>query len=73
MHVCRAIKARVPSDVYHSSSTVSRVDAAPGGGISVTLQSGEQHSGDLLVGCDGPGSLVRRHFLPEVKSEYQVR
>ncbi len=47
--------------------------AASPGGASITLRSGEQRSGDLLVGCDGPGSLVRRTFLPDVASEYQAR
>ncbi|KAL4451890.1 hypothetical protein ABPG75_007552 [Micractinium tetrahymenae] len=66
----RAVKARVPPQLYHSSSSVAAVAAAPGG-VSITLQGGQQHSGDLLVGCDGPGSLVRRTFLPDATSEYQ--
>lgn len=34
------------------------------------LEGGQAHTGDLLVGADGPGSLVRSHFCPRVRSQY---
>jgi len=38
----------------------------------ITLKNSEEKlTADLLIGADGPGSLVRSHFLPNERSEYQ--
>jgi 2-polyprenyl-6-methoxyphenol hydroxylase-like FAD-dependent oxidoreductase len=38
----------------------------------ITLKNSEEKlTTDILVGADGPGSLVRSHFLPNERSHYQ--
>ena len=68
----RAIKDKV-SSCYHLNSRVVEVSLAapPGAGVSLQLESGARHAGDLLVGADGPGSIVRSTFFPGARSEYQ--
>lgn len=70
---CRALRDKVPPGVYRSGARVVAVAADSASGVSVDLEGGERVSGDLLVGADGPGSLVRSHFCPGVRSKYQVR
>ncbi len=60
----------MPAAAYHSGSKVMAVSAGSRG-ASVTLEGGRRHDGDLLVGADGPGSIVRSSFCPGVRSEYQ--
>lgn len=45
-------------------STVARFHAA-GGRVRLELANGHQESGDLLVGADGVGSVVRRQLHPD--------
>ncbi|GAB4815875.1 hypothetical protein N2152v2_002921 [Parachlorella kessleri] len=66
----RAFRHKVPPGIYHSDSKVAEVSCSAQG-VSVTLESGESHQGDLLVGADGPGSIVRQTFCPGVTSQYQ--
>ena len=66
-----ALKAAVPPDCYHSDSQVVGVEARAGG-VAVTLEGGARQEGRLLVGADGPGSVVRRTLSPDLRSEYQA-
>lgn len=58
--------AETPGITLLSGETVTTQDIGPGG-VSVTLASGRQLSGQLIVGCDGRGSGtatragIRRH------------
>jgi salicylate hydroxylase len=43
----------------------ARVTSVAEDGSSVTLENGETLAGDLIIGCDGIKSAVRRAFIPE--------
>ncbi|KAG7667914.1 hypothetical protein Ndes2526B_g01676 [Nannochloris sp. 'desiccata'] len=46
--------------------------AASATSYQITLKNSEKKlTTDLLIGADGPGSLVRSHFLPNERSRYQ--
>ena len=52
------------------SRGASVVDLAAGAGkVHVDLQGGERVGGDLLVGADGPDSLVRKHLAMPFQEE----
>jgi 2-polyprenyl-6-methoxyphenol hydroxylase-like FAD-dependent oxidoreductase len=46
-------------------------DGDAGFQLTIKTSTGETLSADLLIGADGPGSVVRSHFLPDERSEYQ--
>lgn len=45
-------------------SAATRV-VAEGDGVVVTTEDGAVHRGDLVIGADGVGSIVRRHLHPD--------
>ena len=49
------------------SSRVANLDKLPDGKVSVTIEQGKNYTFDLVVGCDGVGSVVRRTLFPDVK------
>lgn len=51
--------------VVHFGKAFERYESAPGGGVIAHFADGSRASGDLLVGCDGTGSRVRRQRVPE--------
>ena len=66
--VCRALRDKAAA-TYHIGSLVTGVDLRTDG-VTITLEDGSQHEGDLLVGADGAGSVVRTLLLPEARSTY---
>lgn len=55
-----------------TAATTTTTTTTADGKFQVTLKNtGETLTTDLVIGADGPGSLVRSHFLPEERSEYQ--
>ena len=49
------------------SSRVARLDQLHDGRVSVSTEKGKSYTFDLVIGCDGVGSIVRRTLFPEVK------
>lgn len=68
----RALRAAVPKSAYHAGCEVRAVGTSRfGHGASISLGNGKKFEVDMVVGADGPGSIVRRTFLPSLSTEYQ--
>eukprot|EP00887_Chlorella_sp_A99_P002806 scaffold6.g2806.t1 len=65
----RALRARVEGVTYHQGSAVTGVDLRADG-VSLALEDGSTAEGDLLVGADGAGSIVRTLLSPDTKSTF---
>lgn len=59
----RVLRAAVPDASYHSGCTVNGIETTPST-VKLRLSTGKTLEADLLVGADGPGSIVRSTFLP---------
>ena len=69
--VYRALLEAFEKDRYHLKSEVVGIEQRKGGdGATVTLASGEQEDGDLVVCADGLASTGRRILLPDVEPVY---
>ncbi|KAK4230153.1 hypothetical protein QBC38DRAFT_56256 [Podospora fimiseda] len=53
-----------PPAILKTSSRVTDVDTVNG---IVTLEGGNQYSGDLVIGADGVGSVTRKYIYPNLK------
>jgi 2-polyprenyl-6-methoxyphenol hydroxylase-like FAD-dependent oxidoreductase len=52
------------TDIVHFGRTLTGYRVTDSGRVRVEFAGGESDEGDLLVGADGVGSLVRRRLLP---------
>lgn len=48
-------------------SRIAKINQLPDGKVSVTSEKGKTHTFDIVIGCDGVGSIVRRTLFPDVK------
>jgi 2-polyprenyl-6-methoxyphenol hydroxylase-like FAD-dependent oxidoreductase len=65
----RKLRAAFGEDRYHVGVRLTGFDTT-GEKVTARFDGGNDVTGDLLVGADGPGSAVRRQLLPDVRSEY---
>lgn len=63
----RKLRAKFPDD-YHVGVHFQRFE--DGERVVAHFDGGRTKECDLLIGADGPGSLVRQQLLPDVVSEY---
>src|SRR6202162_4421109 len=64
----RKLRASFSDDNYHVGVHFQRFEE--GERVVAYFDSGPAEPCDLLIGADGPGSLVRQQLLPEVVAEY---
>lgn len=64
-----ALRAAVPDEVIHPGRSLDSV-TQDGTGVVARFADGGTETGDLLVGCDGVYSTVRRQFLPDAMPRY---
>ncbi len=67
--VYRALRAAVPDDVVFQGRSLARV-TQDGPRVTAHFEDGSTEEGDLLIGCDGVYSTVRRQYLPEAEPQY---
>jgi len=65
----RKLRAASGEDCYHVGVRLTGFESNSDA-VTARFDSGNEEECDLLVGADGPGSTVRGHLLPEVRSEY---
>jgi 2-polyprenyl-6-methoxyphenol hydroxylase-like FAD-dependent oxidoreductase len=58
----RALRARLPDEIYREGTPVARVEPAECGGPTVVLGDGAQQRYDLVIGADGYRSAVRQRL-----------
>jgi 2-polyprenyl-6-methoxyphenol hydroxylase-like FAD-dependent oxidoreductase len=63
------LRRHFPAAHYHQGAVLTRFDQAANG-VTVHFADGQTARGDLLVGADGGGSVIRRQLLPETEAEY---
>ncbi len=64
----RKLREKFPDDHYHTEAHFQRFDNNER--IVAHFDGGRTEECDLLIGADGPGSLVRQQLLPEIVAEY---
>lgn len=64
----RLLEMRAPG-ALQTGGTVTGIRADPAG-VEVTLDTGLQIPGDVLVGADGIRSTVRAHLLPQARARF---
>jgi 2-polyprenyl-6-methoxyphenol hydroxylase-like FAD-dependent oxidoreductase len=64
----RKLRASFSDDNYHAGVHFQRFEE--GERVVAHFDGGRTEPCDLLIGADGPGSLVRQQLLPEVVAEY---
>ncbi|MDB5384875.1 MAG: dhpH [Planctomycetaceae bacterium] len=64
----RKLREKFPDDKYHTETHFQRFDDSQR--IVAHFDGGRTEECDLLIGADGPGSLVRQQLLPQVVAEY---
>lgn len=67
--VYQALRAAVPDGIVHPGRGLERVTQDEER-VVAHFADGSTEAGDLLVGCDGVYSTVRRQFLPDVAPRY---
>lgn len=65
----RALRARLPDEVYRDGTPVAQVDPAKDG-AAVLLRDGTRQQYDLVVGADGYRSRTRRRVHPDLLPSY---
>ena len=63
------LRRHFPAAHYHQGAVLTRFDQAANG-VTAHFADGQTARGDLLVGADGGGSVIRRQLLPETEAEY---
>jgi 2-polyprenyl-6-methoxyphenol hydroxylase-like FAD-dependent oxidoreductase len=64
----RKLRASFSDDAYHVGAHFQRFEE--GERVVAHFDGGRTEPCDLLIGADGPGSLVRQQLLPEIVAEY---
>ncbi len=65
----RRMLSGLPADAYHAGRPLTGVETDADGATAL-LADGTRERGDLLVGCDGVRSTVRRRMAPETQARY---
>jgi 2-polyprenyl-6-methoxyphenol hydroxylase-like FAD-dependent oxidoreductase len=68
-HLFQMLRTAYPADHYHSGRELVGIETNSAGVIA-RFADGTSVEGDLLVGADGIRSVVRQHFLPDVRPIY---
>lgn len=68
-HLFQMLRTAYPADRYHSGRELVGIETHSAGVIA-RFADGATVAGDLLVGADGIRSVVRQHFLPDVRPIY---
>lgn len=67
--VFHQLRAAFPEDCYHYGYQCVRLSSNAAGSVA-EFANGERAEGDLVIGADGLGSIVRRYLFPEVQPVY---
>jgi len=65
----RKLRAEFGDEHYHAGVRLVGFDPT-GDKVTARFDGGREVICDLLIGADGPGSMVRQQVLPSVRSEY---
>src|SRR6266446_6480132 len=65
----RKLRAAFGDEHYHAGVRLVGFDPT-GDKVTARFDGGREVICDLLIGADGPGSMVRQQVLPSVRSEY---
>ncbi len=63
----RALRKRVPDEIYHQGREVAGLDQRPGGTVALSLTGGTEHVFDLVICADGYDSIGRRALYPDAE------